>query len=451
VSRAWAGERPGPAGRPQAAWCALACAAWACAGGGSGGGDPSAALSGGATTVFDRTSNAYSRPAPGLGPAELEAHRQGDTAFEAVFVTPPAPVNPGLGPLFNNVSCSSCHLRDGRGMPEAGNGPLGSQLLVRVSTAEGLPLPGVGAQLQDHAVFGVAPEAAVAVAWEELPGAYLDGSAYALRRPLLQVTLGDGSPLPAGTLTSLRLPPPVFGRGLLEAVPEEAILALADPDDADGDGISGRPNRVPDLAAGGEALGRFGLKANTASLLEQAAAAYRNDLGVTTSLSPEEDGSHELDDATLEAVTLYTRTLGVPARVDPEDPTVRRGEALFRGLGCAACHAPTLRTGPDPVPGLARQRIHPYSDLLLHDMGQGLADGRPDHLASGQEWRTAPLWGLGLVQTVLPGSTYLHDGRARTVEEAILWHGGEAVQSREAFRGAAAAEREALLRFLRSL
>jgi CxxC motif-containing protein (DUF1111 family) len=361
-------------------------------------------------------------------------------------------VNPGLGPVFNNTSCAACHLEDGRGMPVAGGGPLRSQVLVRVSTPDGQPFPGLGSQLQDHAVFGVTPEAEVEISWEELAGAYGDGTAYALRRPIVQITLAGGDELPPGTLTSVRQPPPVFGRGLLEAVPEAGILALADPDDADGDGISGRPNRVTDPLTGAEALGRFGLKANTSSLLVQAAAAYLNDMGVTTSIFPEADGvSHELDDETLEAAAFYTMTLAVPARVDLGDATARRGELLFRRFGCASCHAETLTTGPHEVAALSSQVIHPYTDLLLHDMGDGLADGRPDHLADGNEWRTPPLWGFGLVQTVLPGSAYLHDGRARTPAEAILWHGGEAEAAREAFRTAPAEDRAALLRFLLSL
>jgi CxxC motif-containing protein (DUF1111 family) len=427
---------------------AVACGLAACSGEKAG---PSPLSGGAGATVFDRTSNAYTFPAPALTEAELELHLQGDAAFEATFVTAPAPVHPGLGPLFNNVSCNACHLRDGRGMPVVGGGPLRSHMLVRVSTAAGEPLPGVGSQLQDQAIYGVEPEADVAITWQEEAGAYGDGTEYRLRRPILAVTLAGGEALPPGTLTSLRQAPPVFGRGLLEAIPEEAILARADPGDADGDGVSGRPNRVPDVVNGGEALGRFGLKANTASLFEQAAAAYRNDIGVTTSVFPEEGGLHELDDGTLEAAVFYTQTLAVPARVDLDDPTVRSGEALFRRFGCAACHVPNQRTGPHAIAALANRDIQPFTDLLLHDLGDGLADGRPDHLADGREWRTAPLWGLGLVQVVLPGAALLHDGRARTIAEAILWHGGEAEASREEFRTAPTAERDSLLRFLQSL
>jgi CxxC motif-containing protein (DUF1111 family) len=407
--------------------------------------------SGGDATVFDRTSGGFAFPAPTLTAEDLDLHLAGDVGFEATFVTAPAPVHPGLGPVFNNVSCSACHLKDGRGMPVTGDGPLNSHMLVRVSTPGGDPLPGIGSQIQDHGVFGVAPEATVAVSWVEVAGAYGDGTPYALRRPTLSITLASGDPLPDGTLTSLRQAPSVFGAGLLEAIPEESILAAADPDERDGDGISGRPNRVTSVLSGARVLGRFGQKANTASLLEQAAAAYLNDIGITTSIFPAEDGSHELDDATLEATTFYTRTLAVPARVDVGSVATLAGERAFRRFGCAGCHAETQITGPSEVGALSGQVIHPYTDLLLHDMGDGLADGRPDQEASGREWKTPALWGIGLVQTVLPGSSYLHDGRARTLEEAILWHGGEAERAREAFRRAPEVERGLLVRFLRSL
>jgi CxxC motif-containing protein (DUF1111 family) len=433
---------------------ALACAALAACGGGSGvdTGEPSPLAGGDGSTVSNRSSKAYSFPAPGLTADELGQHAAGDAAFEAKFVTAPAPVHPGLGPVFNNVSCAACHLGDGRGMPVVGDGPLRSHMLVRVSTAAGDPLPGIGSQIQDHAIFGVEPEATVTVTYEDVPGTYGDGAPYTLRRPILSVTLPGGGGLPDGTLTSLRQTPPVFGRGLLEAVPEAEITSHADPDDADGDGISGRPNYVPDAIHGGTSLGRFGLKANNASLREQTAAAYRNDIGITNSIFREDDGvTYELDDATLDATTFYTQTLAVPARVDVQDAQVLRGQALFRSFGCAACHLETLTTGDYPVASNAHQTIHPYSDLLLHDMGDDLADGRPDGQAGGHEWRTSPLWGLGVAQTVLPGSAYLHDGRARDFAEAVLWHGGEAQASREAFRTAPPADRDALLRFLLSL
>jgi CxxC motif-containing protein (DUF1111 family) len=439
-------------------------------------------LAGGATTVFNRTSQGFGQPAPNLTEAELDKHLEGDAAFGDVFVTPPAPVNAGLGPLFNNASCEACHNRDGRGMP------VKSQLLVRVSLPQGRPaadqanepvsaggtdkgkqvifeshpeaavtlgnapaVPKIGTQIQDQAVYGHYPEATVDIQWQEQAGQYSDGTAYELRSPVVQITLPDGKSLPPDVLTSPRIPTPIFGRGLMEAIPEKTVLALADPEDQNNDGISGRPNYVWDNVKKSVALGRFGHKANIPNILEQTALAYVNDMGVTNPLFPEQDGSSDIDQKTLEAATFYTQTLAVPARTLMDDPVVKRGEKLFSQASCAACHVQELPTGHHEIKALANQTIHPYSDLLLHDMGQGLADGRPDFQASGTEWRTPPLWGLGLTQAALPYSGYLHDGRARTVEEAILWHGGEAEASKEVFRTMSQRDREALLRFLNSL
>ncbi len=420
------------------------------------------ALSGGDTTVFDTTSFAYMLPAPGLTDAQKAQHTDGDAAFAAEFVTPPAQVNAGLGPQFNNNGCNSCHIRNGRGMPRVGADGLRSQLLVRVSLPADagepdvpggpVPVPGVGRQLQDHAVFGEEPEAHVELTWQEVAGHYADGTAYSLRRPNVAITLADGASLPDNALTSLRQPPPVFGLGLLEAVPDADIAALADPDDADGDGISGKINHVWSVTAQQAVVGRFGHKANQPSLVQQSAGAYFGDMGVTNPLMPDADGSTEIDQATLDAAAFYAQTLGVPARRDLDDPAVQRGQKIFAQIGCADCHTPTLHTGDSPVAALAHQTIHPYTDLLVHDMGDGLADGRPDFQANGNEWRTAPLWGVGLAQTVLPGVGYLHDGRARTLAEAILWHGGEAKAARDAFKNRlSAAKRSDLLAFLRSL
>ncbi|MGB8698220.1 MAG: di-heme oxidoredictase family protein [Thermosynechococcaceae cyanobacterium] len=431
---------------------------------------PPSPLSGGTTTVVNRTSQGFGQPAPNLTDAELALHIEGDRAFEATFVTAPAPVNAGLGPLFNNASCLSCHIKDGRGMPTKGN------LLVRVSLPptpsakhsqsnslfEGQPeasvslgnappVPGLGTQIQDQAIYGVPPKANVMLDWQETQGTYGDGTAYTLRSPVFAITLPNGEPLPQNVLTSPRLPPPVFGRGLLEAIPETTILGLADPDDKNGDGISGKPNRVWDVRQKKLVLGRFGLKANNPNLLQQNAAAYINDMGITNPVFPGPGGSTEIDAKTLDAATLYTQTLAVPGRTLMTDPVVKKGERLFAQANCNACHIAELRTGNHGVKAIAHQTIHPYTDLLLHDMGPGLADGRPDFDASGTEWRTPPLWGLGLTQTVLPYSGYLHDGRALTLEEAILWHGGEADASKEFFREMGKGDRTALIQFLRSL
>lgn len=436
----------------------------------------STALAGGETTVYDRTSHGLGQPAANLTEAEMVLHVEGDDKFAATFVSAPAPVNAGLGPTFNNSSCLACHVRDARGMPVKGN------MLVRVSLpmdslpkghpdsslksngsifephpeaaislGNAPPVPGIGTQIQDQSVYGYKPKATVKIAWKKQAGQYGDGQSYELRSPQLTITLPDGSPLPANVLTSARVAPPVSGRGLMEAIPESTIVALADPDDKNHDGISGRPNHVWDVRKKSLVLGRFGLKANNPDLFQQNAAAYVNDMGVTNPLFPEQDGTSDIDLETLKSTTFYTQTLGVPARTMLADTGVQRGERLFAGANCAACHIATLRTGSHEVRAIANQTIHPYGDMLLHDMGAGLADGRPDFEATGTEWRTAPLWGLGLAKTVLPTSGYLHDGRARTIAEAVLWHGGEAEKSKEAFRTMNAADRDSLVRFLNSL
>jgi CxxC motif-containing protein (DUF1111 family) len=430
------------------------------------------AMAGGETTVRNRTSRGYEQPAPNMDEALLALHTVGDRAFEAVFVTPPAKVNPGLGPLFNNASCAGCHVKDGRGMPEKG------QLLVRVSAprdrgdrfseeaavlsanyhpeaavslGNAPPVPGLGTQIQEQSIYGHQPEAQVEIQWQETTGSYPDGQTYTLRSPSAKLSQLDGSAFPSDILTSLRIPSPVFGLGLLEAVPEELIRQQADPEDGDRDGISGRVNLVWDEEQQKEVLGRFGWKANNPNLLQQSASAYVNDMGVTNPLFPNADGTTDIDAATLKAATVYVQTLAVPARGMVNDPQVQRGEKLFANANCAACHVSSLRTTTHELPILANQTIHPYTDLLLHDMGDELADGRPDFRATGKEWRTSPLWGVGLTHTVLPYSGFLHDGRARTLEEAILWHGGEADASRMAFKTMKAEDRAALIQFLRSL
>ncbi|MEA5471085.1 di-heme oxidoredictase family protein [Spirulina sp. 06S082] len=429
-------------------------------------------LAGGKTTVFNRTSKAYEQPSVGLNEIESERHFEGDLAFDAVFVTPPARINPGLGPLFNNASCTGCHIRNGRGLPEKG------QLLVRVSESRqnsgettsnrqpvistyhpeasvslgnAPPVEGLGTQIQDQGVYGYKPEATVAIAWEEQEGEYGDGTSYSLRSPHPQIILANGKPISPAILTSLRIPPPVFGLGLIEAIPEKTIRDLADPDDRDRNGISGRPNQVWDVEKEAIVLGRFGWKANNPNLLQQTASAYINDMGVTNPLFPESDEKPDIDRKTLENAEFYAQSLAVPGRILLDDAEVKQGEKLFQQANCASCHIPTLSTGNYKIEALAQQTIHPYTDLLLHDMGEGLADGRPDFLATGREWRTQSLWGIGLTQTVLPYSSYLHDGRARTLEEAILWHSGEAENSKEQFRKMSQGDRAALVRFLRSL
>ena len=427
------------------------------------------AFSGGETTIFDATSHAFSTPAPNLSADGLAKHLEGDVEFEAVFVTVPAEVNPGLGPVYNNISCINCHARDGRGRAPT-SGEKFTSMLFRVSlpnpdgdvTHGPVPVPGFGTQLNNRAIFGVPPEGTVTINYTEGEFTTSDGVKVHLRTPSYKIK-DAYQPLPDDVELSPRVAPVVFGLGLLEAIPESTILALADEDDQDGDGISGKANYVWDVQKNGLSLGRFGWKANQPTLIQQVASAYHDDIGITTSLLPREssDGQPqydgrgddpELSDEILDVVTFYVQTLAVPARRDLDDPIVQRGEELFESAGCSGCHIPTLQTGTlTDVPEVSNQTIHPYTDLLLHDMGPGLADNRPDFLASGSEWRTPPLWGIGLVKVVNGHTNFLHDGRARGLLEAILWHGGEAEQSRDAVQGMSANDRGALIAFLESL
>lgn len=443
------------------------------------------ALSGGGLTVFDATSRAYGQPAPGMPIRDLGKFTSGNRLFNTNWVIAPASVRSldGLGPVFNRVSCSACHTRDGRGIAPESPEAVVESMLVRlsvpgVSGEAPKPHPVYGDQLQDRAIPGVEPEGRPVVHWREVRGEYPDGTGYVLRAPRLEIAEPAYGELGDETLFSMRISPAVFGLGLLEAVDAETILANADPGDENADGISGRPNYVVDVATGERVLGRFGWKANAPNLRQQAAAAARGDIGLTSSLFPDhslgepldaarkaptgDDGDgYELTDDQLDKLVFYLESLAVPARRNLKDPAVRRGERLFEQAECSACHLPTLRTGEHPRPELSNQTFHPYTDMLLHDMGDGLADGRPDFEASGSEWRTPPLWGLGLIETVRHNGPrgrrnrqdlgLLHDGRARTVEEAILWHGGEAADSRRAFENMPAGDRAALIAFLESL
>jgi CxxC motif-containing protein (DUF1111 family) len=436
--------------------------------------EPGEELSGGDTTVFDTTRDAYARAARNLVQARRDPFFGGNAFFNRSWVTAPASTIgvDGLGPTFNARSCSTCHFKDGRGAPPEGPSETPVGLLVRISvpgaSEHGGPKgePRYGDQLQIESVLGVETEATVRVSWIEVPGTYADGTPYSLRRPEVVVEDLAFGPLASDVMMSPRVAPAVFGLGLLEAVDEAAIVARADADDADGDGISGRPNRVWDVARGAMSLGRFGWKANQPSVAQQNAGAFLGDMGISSPLFTEQNcpeaqascraaeagGAPEIDQAHLDDIAFYVRLLAVPGRRDVEDERVLRGKGLFHELGCASCHVPSMATGAGAAePELAGQTIYPYSDLLLHDLGDGLADGRPDYGADGREWRTTPLWGVGLVPTVNRHSYYLHDGRARGLAEAVLWHGGEAEQAKEAFRNLTAVERADLIVFLESL
>ncbi|QLF92323.1 c-type cytochrome [Pseudomonas sp. ABC1] len=442
--------------------------------------EPGEALSGGATTVtrFDR--NAFSMPSANLAPTRRLDFSVGNSFFRNPWVMAPASTTArdGLGPLFNTNACQSCHIKDGRGHPPSSDASNAVSMLVRLSipaTAEHeqllkqrgiVPEPTYGGQLQDMAVPSVTPEGKVRLGYTTHEVSFEDGYRVELQKPELAITeLGYG-PMHPQTLFSVRVAPPMIGLGLLEAIPEAAILANADPDDANGDGISGRPNWVHDHHSGATVLGRFGWKAGQSSLRQQNADAFFNDMGLsthlfsgsscterqTTCLAMPDGGSPEVSDNILDLVTFYTRNLGVPARRDVDAPQVLAGKRLFHQAGCASCHIPTFTTAADAAePELANQVIRPYTDLLLHDMGEGLADNRPEFMASGREWRTPPLWGIGLTQRVSGHTRFLHDGRARNLLEAILWHAGEAERARQTVLTFDQDQRQALLAFLESL
>lgn len=350
------------------------------------------------------------------------------------------------GPLYAAESCTACHPNNGRALPPASGAAL-DRFVVRVGDAAGKPDPQLGAVLQPHGTDGAGEGRAILKRWVEKDG---------LRRPRIAF---EGA---APSRFSVRMPPPLVGLGLLEAIPEDAILAQADPDDRDGDGVSGRAHVVTDPERGIPRLGRFGWKAAQATLRHQAAAAFNTDMGVTSRVFRDPDCGAvqsgcgprgvEIRNRDLDDLAAYLALLGVQARRDADDPLVRRGEELFASIGCAGCHTPSFVTSPfHPLTELTGQTVHPYTDLLLHDMGPGLAATLPEGDASGAEWRTPPLWSIGLTAGVSGGEAYLHDGRARTLTEAILWHGGEGRRARDAFVALPDGDRDAVLAFLRSL
>ncbi|MCH2110388.1 MAG: thiol oxidoreductase [Polyangiaceae bacterium] len=396
----------------------------------------------------------------------------------------------GLGPLYNARTCLACHFEGGRGhIADDSSTPLISSIL-RLSVPGqdekqgAVPEPNYGSQLQtqstdlshqlkdlvDVEIEAVVPaEAEVRVEWAEDEFVYPDGLAVALRHPNVMLNeLGYGALAP-NVLTSLRVAPPIHGMGLIELIPQAEIDLWIDEDDADADGISGRANWVWDVRSQKSLPGRFGYKANQSTLEQAVAAAFSGDLGISSSLFPDqpcspsqvgclreltgnnEDGL-ELPDDLLELVVNFNRNLGVPQRSEKLRESTMSGRRFFYELGCSSCHRPSYRTSANQTqPHLGEQLIWPYSDFLIHDMGESLSDHRPDYQARGSEWRTTPLWGLGVSAEVSGEESYLHDGRARTIEEAILWHGGEAGQARERFTLLNAEERQNLIDFLGSL
>ncbi|WP_293576916.1 di-heme oxidoredictase family protein [Phaeobacter sp.] len=451
--------------------------------------EPYEARPAGATTVRARKDDeAYSQNSANLSFEEELEFKLGNGLFKKIWVLSPASTlaSDGLGPLYNARSCQRCHLKDGRGhVPEQPDYPSATMFLrisipgethQRMAHIEdyiaSAPDPNYGLQLQDVSAPAVPSEYRLGVDYTETAVALNGGETVQLQAPRYSTRdLGYG-PLHPEAMLSPRVAPSMIGLGLLEAIPAAEILALADPEDRDGDGISGRPNVVWSQEFQQPMLGRFGYKAGIATVHEQSAAAFSGDIGISTPLFPANWGEctttqtacrtaphgggdvrgTEIDQPNMDLVTFYSRNLAVPARRDIDAPAVLRGKAQFYDAGCTSCHTPKFVTHRlEDQPAQSFQLIWPYTDMLLHDMGPGLADNRPEARANGREWRTAPLWGLGLVQQVNPRAGYLHDGRARTLLEAILWHGGEAQSARDAVIALTPEDRADLLTFLESL
>jgi CxxC motif-containing protein (DUF1111 family) len=453
--------------------CSIIAAVGCSGGGASEPGLPAAEpKSGGAATTLDDTSQAYGNSVRKLSEEQAGRFSLGHSVFSRAWVTAPATTDnlDGLGPLFNARACASCHSKDGRSAPFSDSGALLGMLFrlsIPGSADNGGPNPDpiYGDQLRPFGILGVPGDGTPHVSYQELPGSYGDGSAFSLQKPAYSIDGWNYGQPSDELMISARTGPSVIGLGLLEAVPEEEILANVHAPDEDG--VAGVPNYVWDADKQTTVLGRFGWKANQPSTMQQTAGAFAGDIGITSALFRQgtctptmtacneaisgADPDYELSDQAWQAVGFYMRSLAVPARRDVDDQLALQGEQLFGKFGCASCHRTTLHTGVTDVDALSNQTIHPYTDLLLHDMGPELADGRPDYQASGSQWRTPPLWGLGLLQKVNQHSFMLHDARARGFAEAILWHGGEGAKARENFRLADASEREALLKFLESL
>ncbi|WP_207652092.1 di-heme oxidoreductase family protein [Actibacterium lipolyticum] len=446
------------------------------------------AMQAGAATVRARkNANAFSQPSANISFEKELDFKVGNGLFKKLWVSSPSSTlaSDGLGPLFNARSCQRCHIKDGRGHTPEGTEDGATSLFLRVSIPgtpddaiaeiDGyiatLPEPTYGQQLQDFSIAGHAAEYRLDVTYETVTVPLSEGETATLRRPTYRAAdLGYG-PMHPDAMLSPRIAPQMIGLGLIEAIPAADILASADPDDANGDGISGRPNIAMSKEFGQPMLGRFGLKAGAATIRDQSAQAFAGDIGISSSLYPagwgectdaqdacqnaphgEAPDGLEIEDTGLDLVTFYSRNLAVPERRAIDDAQVLRGKQVFYETGCTACHTPKFVTHRlTDRPEQSFQLIWPYSDLLLHDMGEGLADNRPEHRATGQEWRTPPLWGIGMTETVSGHTQFLHDGRARSLLEAILWHGGEAQPARDTVTQMPKDDRAALIKFLESL
>lgn len=434
--------------------------------------------------------NAFSHASANMGFERELDFKIGNAFFRRIWVTAPSTTqsSDGLGPLFNAKSCQRCHIKDGRGHPpenhQDNNVSMVMKLAVPPHTKEQqrqlsdgktttVGDPNYGHQLQDFSVAGVSAEGKFQLNYEEHVVTLADGTKVPLRRPKHSVFNQRYGKFHREIMSSLRVAPQMIGLGLLEAISEKDILKNADEFDKDQDGISGKANFVWDHDKQQLALGRFGYKAGQPNLNQQNQAAFKTDIGLGTPIFPNPNGDctvkqvgctrmpHgnsgneqqlEVSDLVVDKVLHYTRNLAVPARRDTNHPDVLAGKKLFYQSGCIACHVPKFITPRQTAaPEQARQLIWPYTDMLLHDMGKGLSDGLAEGKASGGEWRTPPLWGIGLTPKVNGHSNYLHDGRARNLLEAILWHDGEAAKSKRYVMRMNKQERQQLIRFIESL
>jgi CxxC motif-containing protein (DUF1111 family) len=447
-------------------------------------------MQGGAGTSKKRVNaDAFSQSSANITFEEEGTFKLGNALFRKNWVSSPSSTqaSDGLGPLFNARACQSCHLKDGRGHPPESSLDATSMFLRlarEASTAEekakvadhealNFPDPVYGTQLQDLAVPGIASEGRMHIAYEEQPVTLGDGTKLSLRKPSYSVEDLAYGPLDPRTTLSPRIANPMIGLGLVEQIHPADILAHADPDDKDGDGISGKASIVRDPVSGELTLGRFGWKAQQPTIRAQSADALAGDIGISSPEAPrhwgdctkaeaaclkmpngvqERLGDTEAPVPVMDLITFYSQNLAVPARRAIDKPDVLAGKQAFYDMGCVSCHTPKFVTRRDaPNKAQAFQLIWPYSDFLLHDMGDGLADGQHVGYATGNEWRTPPLWGIGLTKKVNGHTFFLHDGRARNLTEAILWHGGEGQKARDRFAAADKAERDALIKFLESL
>jgi len=451
-------------------------------------------LSAGIETVFDQSSAAFGNDFSIISPGLEHIHDMGKVVFNKIFSPPPGYAYTyftGLGPIYNNNSCNACHAGGGEGNPPPGGGDVLISMVFKISsgnnnttgpTAGPIAFNGYGGQLQNNAIADIQPEGTFNIVYQPFNFEFADGSSFPGQLPIYTATnfyLGD----PVGLFYSPRVAPRLVGLGYLEVLTEEQITAnQGHYPITDTTHINGQPNYVYDYTTQSMQLGRFGWKCEAPSLKQQLCDAYKEDMGVTNSVFSVEssygqpqyttyarvlkdsagDPSPELPDSELYTNLFYIQTLAVPAFRNGSDPLVIQGDSIFNSAGaqCAQCHIPTFTTPsyfsyidpqPETAPTLLNTVIHPYTDMLLHNMGPSLSDKRATFSAQGFQWRTPPLWGIGLLPIINPQGQFLHDGRAKTLTEAILWHGGEARTAQQCFVHLSAEKRTALLAFLQSL